>query len=216
MNKKLILLVSCFLGACGGGSGRNGPNLTPAEHLFGAGIGTGATPSHLIPREGGNGYEILSFGAWGNVYELKKTSDTISPKANMVSINAYHNAELYDFTGQQKLQMQDWHYEKDASVSNAIFTGPAIMYSGKGWLGDMAAEASDYGTVKIQFGYDIADPARVEFVMSNPENSINMTSGYTMNFSEDRNNVYIWAGYKEDPGKYESPSKFYQGYGHKN
>ena len=220
--KQYTLLISALaLSACGGGSGGgDGNGLTPAEHLFGTGIGTGATPSHLIPREDGTGFEILSFGAWGNVYDIKETSNRITLKDswgmydNHIWIQSRQNSTIYDFTGQQNLEVEQWRYAKDASVSNATFTGPALMYQGTQSYGDTwTADASDYGTVKIQFGYDIDNPPSIEFVMSNPENNLT-TSTATINFSEDRNDAYIWTVVREDNNF--NNFKAYKGYGHKN
>ena len=214
--RKYITLVSILsLAACGGGSG-GGDGLTPAEHLFGVGIGTGQTPSHLVPREDGNGFEILSFGAWGNVYEITPING-YGTFEYLGEVQNPENLTMYAFTGQQNLQMAQWGYAKDASVSNAVFTGPAVMlgYHNINQSNHVfhVADSSDYGTVKIKYGYDISNPPSIEFVMSNPENNLTTTSA-TINFSEDRNNVRIWTEVRDDNdwNKYKS----YTGYGHKN
>ncbi len=210
MNKKLILLVSCFLGACGGGSGGKGPNLTPAEHLFGAGIGTGATPSHLIPREDGEGYEILSFGAWGNVYDIKRTTNgVVGIDFNHKSFSNNSRIEVFDFLGQQKQDIStNYKSLKDASVEKSTFVGPAIVYMEGGYCGSrcFSISGSDYGTMKLQFGRDI-DNATIEFVMSNPDNNLVVTKNSDdLRFTSDRQNVVV---------TYETANKAYIGYGAK-
>ncbi len=213
--KQYIALISALaLAACGGGSGGgHGDGLTPAEHLFGAGIGTGQTPTHIIPREDGAGFEILSFGAWGNVYDIKETTN-YSLGLGPVDVVNIHNVALYDFLGQQKLDIAtNYKSLKDASVANSTFVGPAIVY-----LKDTTAYCStcfpandsDYGTMKLQFGQDI-DNATIEFVMHNPENNLTVpTETWDNNpylrFTTDRQNVAVG---------YETTDKAYIGYGSK-
>lgn len=222
MKKYLDLISVLTLAACAGGSGGGGNSLSPAEQLFGSGMGTGATPTNLISRPDGVGSEILSFGAWGNVYDLKKTSDNVeltgwhTSYSPGVYLSVSSGSEVYDFTGQQKLEIAQWTYPKDASVSNATFTGPAIMYQGipNVWH---VTNGSDYGTMKLTFGYDIDSPARLEFVMSNPENNLvvdQFNFSGTANFSEDRNNVYLYY-YHDTQNSYQG-GNYYKGYGHRN
>lgn len=215
MRKLVTLTVVLVLTSCGGGSGGgHGDRLTPAEHLFGPGVGTGQTPSHIVPREDGAGFEILSFGAWGNVYDIKTTTERIDSPAsggwNMFSdISNNGHISLYDFLGQKKLDVEkNYRFGANASVENATFVGPAIMYSWVYGGGMHGATGSDYGTMKMQFGEDIAS-ARIDFVMSNPSNNIttlyNGTCGSDRpcpRFTEDRKNVAI---------TYETPGGVYQG-----
>ena len=219
MKKYLFLIPILTLTACGGGSsGEHGASLTPAEHLFGAGIGTGQIPSHLVPREDGAGFEILSFGAWGNIYDIKETSNNITYQYFYPHESFYvrSGSKVYDFMGQQNQLLNQWTYLKDGSVSNATFTGPAIMYKGTGnYASGFLADNSDYGTMKLKFGYDIDTPPTLEFVMSNPENNLTVENfNGTPRFSEDRNDVYIWHVQKDNP---DGPiDAIYRGYGHKN
>ena len=203
------------LAACGGGSG-GGDGLTPAEHLFGAGIGTGQTPTHLIPREDGAGFEILSFGAWGNVYDIKETTASYisggGPGAwRGVAISNIHNYTLFDFSGQQKEDIRaNYRFSKDASVSNATFVGPAIVYNKDHSIGGdgFHANSSDYGTMKLQFGQDI-DNWRLDFVMSDSANNATITSpdSYTnIEFTSDRKKVGV---------SYGNDEHVYIGYGSK-
>lgn len=196
--------------------GGGGNSLSPSEQLFGSGMGTGATPTHLISRPDGIGNEILSFGAWGNVYEITP----INGHGFFEYLGEVQNPghiSMYAFTGQQKMQMAQWDYTEDASVSNAVFTGPAVMLEyhnvNQSNYVSHVADDSDYGSVKIKFGYDISNPPSIEFVMSNPENNLTTTSA-TINFSEDRNNARIWTNVRDDTdwNKFKS----YTGYGHRN
>lgn len=218
--KKYFVLISVFaLAACTGGSGGGGSSLTPAEQLFGGGMGTGATPTHLISRPDGIGNEILSFGAWGNVYDLRETSNRISIggwtspyNPSYIWLNVQNGSEVYDFTTQQNQAINTWGHLADASVSNATFTGPAIMYKGVG-SSDYLTNSSDYGTMKVQFGYDIGTPARIEFVMSNPENNLVTNGASVERFSDDMNNIYIM---KVIRGENFILDRVYRGYGHRN
>ena len=211
--------------ACGG-SGGGGDKLLPAEKLFGKGIGTGQTPTHIVPREDGAGFEILSFGAWGNVYDIRQTTDNIDFPASggwntASSIRNNNNIALYDFLGQTKLDVKEnYKFIADASVTGATFIGPAVMYS---WIyggGVRNATDSDYGTMKLQFGEDI-DSARLEFVMNNPSN--NLITTYTgtcgsdkpcLKFTSDRENVAVTY---RSPGSLSqgTEGKTYVGYGSK-
>lgn len=225
--RKLTILTSVFvLASCGGGSGSNpAPSniideLTVAEQLFGQGNGTGAIPTNLLTSIDNLGTEYFSFGAWGKIYEIKEKSGQIVIRDYpgtyypAIRISAAQNSHLYDFTGQQNAQINQWRFDKDASVADAVYTGPAIMYAGPGWGGnDPLANYSDYGTVKIKFGHDISDSPSAEFIMSDPTNNIN-THINDMGFSEDRNNIYIWKIIVEDTGYH--PYKIYKGFGQRN
>lgn len=210
MKNVVLLTLILLLSACGGGSSGGGNGLSPAENLFGAGIGTGQVPTHLVPREDGAGFEILSFGAWGNVYDIKRTSE------NSINLNGWQygthtissDEPLFDFLGQQKLNIQDnYRFAKDASVANSTFVGSAIMYTTDP---SQHLTDSDYGSMKLQFGQDI-DNIRLEFVMNNPENNITVTSNDNVNlrFTGDRQDVAVgyWTLSGNDP--------IYVGYGTK-
>lgn len=211
MKQYITLIFALALSACGGGSGGgHSDGLTPAEHLFGAGIGTGQTPTHLVPREDGAGFEILSFGAWGNVYDIKENSNsTIDLRAwNYWQLTNNSGGALYDFIGQQKLHMQEnYRFAKDASVANSTFVGPAIAYHTDN---SQRLLDSDYGTMKLQFGQDI-DNTRLEFVMNNPANNLTVTGpeNTRMLFDSNRGNVAVsyWTTTGGDP--------IYVGYGSK-
>lgn len=193
--KQYIALISALaLSVCGGGSGGGTEiNLTPAEHLFGAGIVTGQTPTHLVPREEGAGFEILSFGAWGNIYDIKKTTNfTGAWRSGLQSI--YPGKYVFDFSDQIKLDITtNFKFSRDASVANATFVGPAIVYISD-IKDNLYITDSDYGTMKVKFGQDIAN-TRLEFVMNNPDNNLVTTSTYSwypnFYFTEDRQNIAI-------------------------
>jgi hypothetical protein len=209
--KNYLLLISILsLTACGGSGGGGENGLTPAENLFGAGIGTRQTPTHLVPREDGAGFEILSFGAWGNVYDIKENPNNkidLRPWGYSQLTN-YSSGALYDFIGQQKLHMQEnYRFAKDASVANSTFVGPAIAYHTDN---SQRLLDSDYGTMKLQFGQDI-DNTRLEFVMNNPANNLTVTGpeNTRMLFDSSRENVAVsyWTTRGGDP--------VYVGYGSK-
>ena len=193
---KKIKTLSLIFGS-GGSGGGYGDGLTPAEHLFGPGIGTGQTPTHIVSREDGAGFEVLSFGAWGNVYDLKKTNGSVFGGWSSGNNIKNNNIELYDFLAQRRLDVQqNYKSEVDASVANSTFVGAAIMYAWHAGNG-LIADGSDYGTMKLQFGEDIGS-ARLEFVMSNPDNNlITMVSGtehsdgFDSKFTTDRKNVSV-------------------------
>lgn len=231
MKPFVILLSILSLTACGGGSGGTSnstsnpgtvtpddPNvpgiddeLTAAEQLFGQGNGIGATPTTLLARTDDLGFEYLSFGAWGNVYDLRETDTTKMVK--IYGSNTFITGQHLEFTTQQLQTMQSWTNAKDVSVADSTYTGPAIMYyMPHNPSGDVTE--SDYGTMQLSFGHDISNSV-LNFVMHNPANSISLNSTddvYTTGFSEDRNNVVVVYGVYENNAL---NLRIYHGYGTK-
>lgn len=228
--KKYVVLASVLtLTACGGGSGGgdHGENLTPAEKLFGADFGTDQNPTNLIERQDGAGFEFLSFGAWGKVYDIKKTSTGISNGdsgawSNVSIHRGIGDFTLFDFLGQQKQDIQNnYIYMNDVYNANSTFVGPAIVYNrdysvtpttcsmhhGCYVSNDFYAGNSDYGTMKLQIGQDI-DNWKLDFVMSNPDNNATIISPDAnidkIRFTSDRQNAAV---------SYKTEDRWYVGYG---
>ena len=234
MKHFVILLSILSLTACGGGSGGSSPSnpgpvnpgntnvpglddeLTAAEQLFGQGNGTGATPTALLARTDNLGFDYLSFGAWGNIYNLKESDTTKLLKILVPSeptYNAFISGNHLEFTTQQLETMQNWTHTKDSRVAEATYTGPAIMYY-MPFNPSGAVTESDHGTMQLSFGQDIANSV-LNFVMHNPSNNISLNSAddvYSTNFSEDMNNVVVVYGMWENNAH---NLRVYHGYGSK-
>lgn len=234
----LGLLNACSLDGGGGGhnySGDNGDNptvptppenpainnpdidemLKDSEKLFGKGNGLGNTPTELKEQIDNAGFSYMSFGAWGNVYDIteadKTTSWDVFCRGCMTRDRIWANAGHIDFTTQQREELKTYTYSKDASVANSVFRGPALMHylpwnSNTGEVIDW-----DYGTMELKFGQDIAN-ATLSFTMSNPINNRTVDGYFLQNFSADRNNVEV--GYAEFENNAHNV-RSYHGYGTK-
>ena len=234
MKKILSLLLVIVLTGCGGSGGGavhsetpNVPNiddeLTAAEQLFGQGNGTGAEPTELLTGLDNANNEYLSFGAWGNVYDILSTqhgTNVIGPLGEM-HYRWYH----YYFTPQQTEAMAQWTDTVDNSLANATFRGPAVMnaFESDNPQGYNAQLPGDYGSVEIRFGIDVNNPI-ISFVMSQPENNVTLyDTSSIVGVSSDKNNIHIHHErnipsrvYIDELGyyTYESPQLLiYEGYG---
>lgn len=222
MKNYLIFILAFTISACNSGGGSGGVEyddnctLSESEQLFGQGNGTGAIPTELLPHTDNAGLSYLSFGAWGNVYDLVKNNTTVKVPYETV-YNTNH--DLLEFTTQQKDKMESWKYYADETVADAAFVGPAIMYhlrQPKGYSYSFF-EGQDYGTVKVTYGHDISN-ATVSYTMHNPNNNWEYTTNsanWLFHFSDDRQNIQI-----DSRNRYElngdTHTNFYQGYGHRN
>ena len=244
MKKIIYCLFILVLGACGGNSSGNGtassspeinmpdeptfipddtdtPNieeeLTAAEILFGKGNGLGSAPTYLKAQNDNAGFSYMSFGAWGNVYDIVEKTERRGftfPINFGYTSHEFVDGPYMDFTTQKNTELTTYTYSKDATVENSVFRGPALMYKmphnpNTGQLLD-----SDYGTMELKFGKDI-DLATVSFVMSNSANNISISSAndeFSQNFSEDRQHVDVQYGLYDNNNRTVT---VYHGYGDK-
>ena len=258
MKKFLSLFLVIILVGCGGGSGGTSnstsnpgtvtpdeptvipddPNipgiddeLTAAEQLFGQGNGTGATPTTLLTRTDALGFDYLSFGAWGNVYDIKYNED---PTPNIAYFDGQQGGHYSFITNSENEYMTSWNTTANASVANRVFTGPAIMHNVTKYDSRIDYPTCqqctttfkhnpDYGTLQLAFGHDITNYI-LTFKMNNPENNLVLTLPEDANglmylatkFNEQRDKVYIFhrtEAEREDPYGYIEHYKEYQGYG---
>lgn len=260
MKKILSLVLTLLLVACGGGSSSNpattnpendqvDPIITPdpnipdildelsaAEQLFGQGKGTGATPTDLLAQTDNLGFDYLSFGAWGKVYDIKHNED---PTPNIAYFDGQHGGYYSFITNTENEHMKSWNNTANASVANSVFTGPAIMHNVTAYNTKIDIDNPcptcgyttyfkhnpDYGTLQLAFGHDISNYV-VTFTMNNPENNLVLTypngagNGYSnIKFDDTREKVHIF--YRdsvpgvgcEDPYCYIQHYKEYEGYG---
>lgn len=256
----VIALAACTSGSGGSGSGNSGfnsgsnpgedpiipdpndPNiideLTAAEQLFGQGNGTGATPTDLLAQTDNLGFDYLSFGAWGNVYDIKYVEDNITG-SDIAYFNEMQGAYYSFITNSENEHMASWNKTADASVADSVFTGPTIMHNVTKYDTKIDIENPcptcgyityfkhdpDYGTLQLAFGHDISNYV-VTFTMNNPENNLVLTypngagNGYpNIKFDDTREKVHIF--YRdsmpgvgcEDPYCYIQHYKEYEGYG---
>ncbi len=244
MKKILSLLLVIVLVGCGGGSSPSNPGpvnpgdpnvpgiddeLTAAEQLFGQGNGTDANPTELLTRLDNTNAEYVSFGAWGNVYDLIPTQAgaTIVGPLGVKQYRWYH----YDFTPQQNAEMAGWTTPVDTSLANATFKGPAIMNAFDNTIPEGYEPhllPGDYGSMEVKFGMDVNSPI-INFVMNNPDNNISLygttSAGSIVGLSNDKNNIHVQYErdipsrvYIDEPGyyTYEAPQHLiYKGYGTK-
>ena len=250
----ILILAGCAGGGSGGGStngnanqgetpvipGQDDPNigeeLTAAEQLFGQGNGTGATPTELLPRTDNLGFEYLSFGAWGNVYDIKHNDD---PTPNIAYFEGQQGGHYSFITNAENENMNSWNHTANASVADSVFAGPAIMhnvtkYDTKIDIVNPCPTCGytiyfkhdpDYGTMQLAFGHDITNYV-LTFTMNNPENNLVLTypndasNGY-INLKFDDTNERAHVFYRdeipgvgcEDPYCYIQHYKEYEGYG---
>lgn len=246
MKKILSLLLVIVLAGCGGGSGGTSnstsnpgtitpdeptvipddPNvpgiddeLTAAEQLFGQGNGTGATPTNLLLRTDDLGFNYFSFGAWGNVYDIKMHDGTYQYYGGLTDIGYYTF-----IPNSENENMNSWNKYPDASVADSVFAGPAIMthqvtYSANG-SSTTFNTYPDYGTLQVSFGHDINDFV-INFKMHNSENDLVLTSSTisgnsVWKFNDERDKIRV--NYTQFSHELDEPfwhNKIYQGYGTK-
>lgn len=225
MQKYIISLLILMLCACNNGGGgdnynrhhgininkpisgndsNTNSNLTDAEKLFGQGQGISSQPTDLLSKTDDNGFEFLTFGAWGKTYDLVPTHE----QTGVVS---------YKFTDEQQQKLSTWTRKLDVwpmKFDNHDFKGPATMleYDNNGSVID-----SDYGTIiarvdgtkEIGYGVSSDEPQFdfIEFHMKNhhrfydySDNTFGDKSLYRpieASFSQDFNNMKIDVWFKE-------------------
>lgn len=232
MQKYIISLLILMLCACNNGGGgdnynrhhgininkpisgndsNTNSNLTDAEKLFGQGQGLSSQPTDLLSRTDDNGFEFLTFGAWGKTYDL-------------IPIYEQDGVVSYKFTDEQQQELSTWTRKLDVWPIkfdyNNSFKGPATMkeYDNSGNIID-----SDYGTMRAEIGsvssgnpiFDV-----IHFQMKNHylyyiygdtvsgDNSLYRPT--EASFSEDFNNIKVDVWHKENnTGGYSH----YSGYG---
>jgi hypothetical protein len=246
MKKILALVLTLLLTACGGGGGSTGssgnssgsnpgntpgedpivpdpndPNiieeLTAAEQLFGQGNGTGATPTNALFRTDDLGFPYYSFGAWGNVYDIKMNDGTYQYYGGLVDIGYFTFIQNAENAG-----MNSWNKYPDVSVADSTFKGPAIMnhqviYSANGGSTTFYYYP-DYGSLQVSFGHDINDYI-INFVMHNPENNLTLTSetvsgNSIWKLNDERDKIRVqYSQFTHEENEPFWHTRIYQGYG---
>jgi len=135
--------------------------LAELERLFGPGKGLDGIPTELVSQTDKGGFEYLTFGAWGETYDIRVRPD----------VNGGIN--WYDFTDKQYVELKQRFQNADPDDDCATeYKGPAIMMA----HGDHSEiVATDYGTMLYKLAGEYGPT--IIFDMYNDENDLLVRRG---------------------------------------